>query len=151
MELDFIDLRRGSADKYSWIPPFDAAVVYENEQWWDEVKYYYVREPWFVQVLEGGMEVARVELDDPGGINPTYTDVPAIGAERLEIQLIEVATAARRRGVATRVVRGLAQRHPGRRLFAYSENADVFWDSLDWDRFDHPDGRHRPLFIQSAR
>jgi hypothetical protein len=80
VELDFIDLRRGSADKYSWITPFDSAVVYENEQWWDEVKYYYVREPWFVQVLEGGMEVARVELDDPGGINPTYTDVPAIGA-----------------------------------------------------------------------
>ncbi|WP_123026811.1 GNAT family N-acetyltransferase [Mycolicibacterium stellerae] len=151
MELDFIDLRRGSADKYSWIPPFDSAVVYENEQWWDEVKYYYVREPWFVQVLEGGVEVARVELDDPGGINPTYTDVPAIGAERLEIQLIEVATAARERHVATHVVRGLAQRHPGRRLFAYSENADAFWDSLDWDRFDHPDGRHRPLFIQPVR
>lgn len=33
-------------------------------------RHYYVGEPWFVQVLEGGAEVARVELDDPGGINP---------------------------------------------------------------------------------
>jgi GNAT superfamily N-acetyltransferase len=151
VELDFIDLRRGSADKYSWIPPFDSAVVYENDQWWDEVKYYYLHEPWFVQVLEDGAEVARVELDDAGGINPTYKGVPAIGTERLEVQLIEVATTARGRGVGTRVVHGLARRHANRRLFAYSENADAFWDSLDWNRFDHPDGYHRPLFIKPAR
>lgn len=153
MTLQFVDHRRGSADKYSWVPPFDWSVGYENDQWWDDVRYYHVSEPWFVQVLEGGVEVARVELDDPGGINPEYIGVPGLGDERLEIQLIEVATAAARRGIGTRVVQGLAELHRDRRLFAYSEEADEFWASLGWDRFDHPDGPQfqRPLFIQPAR
>lgn len=153
--LQFIDHRRGSADQYSWVPPFDWSVGYGNDQWWDDVRYYYVSEPWFVQVLEGGVEVARVELDDPGGINPEYTGVPDLAEkERLEIQLIEVATAAGRRGIGTRVVEGLAERHRDRRLFAYSEEADPFWASLGWDRFDHRDGQpqfHRALFIQPTR
>lgn len=79
-----------------------------------------------MQVLEGGVEVARVELDDPGGINPEYADVPQLGPERLEIQFFKVATAARNRGLGTRVMRALQERHPDRRLFAYSEEAHGF-------------------------
>ena len=96
MTLQLVDHRRGSGDKYSWLPPFDWSIAYENEQWWDEVRLYYVGEPWFVQAL--------------------------------------------------------AQRHPDRRLFAYSEEADRFWVSLGWERFDHPEGPrfHRPLFIHPA-
>ncbi len=155
MALHFVDHRRTSADKYSWVPPFDWSVSYENDQWWDDARYY-VSDPWFVQVLENlenGVEVARIEMDDPGGINPTYLDVPVIGDdERLEVQLIEVATTERRRKVGTRVVYELMERHSGRRLFAYSETADEFWSSLGWERFDHPEGPqfHRPLFIQSS-
>lgn len=150
VDFEFIDHHRGSADKYSWRPPFDWEVSYENERWWDEPRYYYVGEPWFVQVLEDGVEVARVELDDPGGINPVYTDGPKLGAERLEIQFIEVAVAARGRNIGTQVVRAIELQHPARRLFAYSEEAHGFWASLGWERFDHPEGErfHRPLFIQ---
>jgi GNAT superfamily N-acetyltransferase len=148
--LQFIDHRRGTTDQYSWLPPFDWSIVYENERWWDEVRYY-VDQPWFVQVLVDGVEVARVELDDPGGINPEYTAVPAIGSERLEIQFIEVARGAQGRGVGTQVVRALEERHADRRLFGYSEGADSFWTALGWERFDHADGFHRPLFIQPAR
>ncbi|UGT97753.1 GNAT family N-acetyltransferase [Mycobacterium intracellulare] len=153
MAIELIDHRRGSADQYSWLPPFDWAVAYENERWWDEPRGYYVGEPWFVQVREDGVEVARVELDDPGGINPQYSDVPKLGGERLEIQFIEVATAAAGRGVGTSVVRSLEMRHPERRLFAYSEDAHEFWASLGWERFDHPEGEqfHRPLFVRPAR
>ncbi|MEV6338717.1 GNAT family N-acetyltransferase [Nocardia vinacea] len=77
--------------------------------------------------------------------------MPAIGPERLEIQFIEVAAGARGRGVGTQVVRALEERHSDRRLFAYSEEADRFWASLEWGRFDHPEGPqlHRPLFIQT--
>lgn len=152
MTLDFVDLRRGSADRYSWIVPFDSSIVYQNEQWWDDVRYYYVGDPWFVQVLEDGVEMARVELDEDVEIEH-YAHVPTIGTERLEIQFIEVAAAACGRGVGTRVVRGLAERYPDRRLLAYSEEADGFWASLGWERFDHPDGEpqfHRALFIQPA-
>jgi hypothetical protein len=148
--LDFADLRRGTANRYSWIPPFDPSVAYENEHWWDGAPYGN-DDPWYVQVLVDGLEVARIELDDDGGINPAYANVPAIGSERLEIQFIEVATAARDLSVGTRVVHGLMERHPDRRLMAYSEEADRFWASLGWERFDHPDGRHRALFIQPAR
>ena len=112
-----------------------------------------MEDPWYVRVLEDGVEVARVELDEKVGVEH-YTAVPEIGAERLEIQLIEVALAARGRGVGSRVVRGLAKRHPHRRLLAYSEGADGFWASLGWDRFDHPAGPsegHRALYIQPAR
>lgn len=148
MALEFVDYRRGPADKYSWAPRFDTAITYEHPHWWDEVRYY-VNDPWFVQVVdEDGVEVARVELDDPGGISPKYTEVPELGDDRLEIQFIEVPTASRRRGIGTRVVQGLAERHRDRRLFAYSENADEFWTRLGWDRFNHPEDGWRPLFIQ---
>ena len=150
MTVDLVDHYRGSADKYSWMPPFDWSMAYKNERWWDEVRYY-VDDPWFVQVVENGVEVARVEFDDPGDINPDYTGVPTIGPERLEIQFIEVATAARGRKIGTQVVQMLAERHRDRRLFAYSQDADRFWARLSWDRFDHTDGDWRALFIQPLR
>ncbi|MDH6245502.1 GNAT family N-acetyltransferase [Mycobacterium sp. OTB74] len=155
MALQFVDLRPASSDDRWWSPPFDSAVTYANPHWWDRPRNYYVSKPWFVQVLQDGVEVARVELDDPGGINPEYAHVPVIGDdERLEIQFIEVATASMRCGIGTGVVEALADRHRGRRLFAYSEDADEFWGSLGWQRFDHRDGQpqfHRALFIAPAR
>jgi GNAT superfamily N-acetyltransferase len=150
MTLDLLDHHRGSADTYSWMPPFDWSMAYVNARWWDEVRYY-VDDPWFVQVVEDGAEVARVEFDDPGDINPDYTGVPTIGPDRLEIQFIEVALAARGRKIGTQVVQMLAERHPDRRLFAYSQDADRFWTRLGWERFDHPEGDWRSLFIQPIR
>lgn len=151
MTLKFVDLHRGAANRYSWLAPFDCAVAYANEHWWDRPSVY--GDPWYVQVLEDAAEVARVELDDPGGINPEYVGVPELGPERLEIQFIEVATLAQGRGVGTGVVRALEERHADRRLFAYSEEAHGFWASLGWERFDHSRGMqvYRPLFIQPVR
>jgi hypothetical protein len=148
--LEFVDHRADAADRRLWTP-FTSSEGYEHPHWWADARGT-SGDPWFVQVLENGMEVARVQLDDRGGIHPDYAGVPEIGDERLEIQFIEVATFARRRKVATRIVHGLAERHPHRRLIAYSEGADEFWSSLvGWERFDHPDGRHRGLFIQTFR
>ncbi len=144
MTLELIDHFGG--DRW-WCPPFDRAVAYEWEDWWNTRRGF--RNPWYVQVLRGGVEVARVELDDPGGINPEYAGVPELGPERLEIQKFEVARGARYLGVGTAVVRALEERHAGRRLFAYSD-ADGFWGSLGWDRFDHPE-RGATLFIQRVR
>lgn len=149
MAIELVDLHRGDESRYSWVPPFDFETDYENARWWDEAAYL-IDDPWFVQVLENGAEVARVEFDDPGGINPEYVDVPTMGQERLEIQFFEVATFTRGHGVGTRAVLALQDAHPDRHLFAYSEDAHRFWASLGWERFDHPDGEqfHRPLFIQ---
>lgn len=147
MDLELIDHRRGIGDDRWWAPPFDSAVNYQHPHWWNRQL---GDEPWFVQVLAHGVEVARVELDDPGGINPEYEHVPTLGDERLEIQFIEVATAARGCTIGTHVLRGLVDRHRDRRLFAYSEQAHRFWTSVGWCRFDHSEGPqfNRPLFIQ---
>lgn len=68
-----------------------------------------------------------MQLDERGGINPSYPVVPAaIWGELLEIQYVEVASAARRRMVATRTVHCLSARHTDRQLMAYCEDADDF-------------------------
>jgi GNAT superfamily N-acetyltransferase len=150
MTLELVDHRTEATEKRSWTP-FRSSWGYEHPLWWSTASGA-IGDPWFVQVLEDGVEVARVQLDERGGANPTYTDVPVLGPERLKIQFIEVATAARLRGVGTRVVQGLMDRHPDRRLLAYSEGADRFWTRLGWDRFDYPGpGSSMPLFIQPAR
>lgn len=152
MILEFVEFRRDAADDRRWRPSFDWSVAYEHEHWWDG-RANGVSAPWFIQVLEDGTEVARVEFDDPGGVNPEYANVPQLGGERLEIQYIEVATGARCSKIGTRAVRALEDQHPGRRLFAYSENADRFWASLGWEPFydSRPGPPGRTLFIQPAR
>ncbi len=107
-------------------------------------------------MLEDGVEVARVQLDERGGINPDYAGAPTIDtSELLEVQNIEVATAARRRKIATHAVQALAERHPERRLIAYSKGAesDYFWNSLDWEAFYYSKRglTGRTLFIQRPR
>jgi hypothetical protein len=147
MTLQFLG-RCVSADRYPWLPPFDWAVACENEHWWNRQL---GEHPWIVQVLEDGAEVARVEFDDPGLINPCYANLPELGNERLEIQYIEVRMSARERGTGTRVVRALENQHPDRRLFAYSE-ADRFGTRLGWEPFHdpRPGPAGRTLLIQPA-
>ncbi|SHR98514.1 acetyltransferase, gnat family protein [Mycobacteroides abscessus subsp. abscessus] len=149
--MQFIDHRRGSAAEYSWVPPFDWSVAYAQGHWWDAPRIH-AKDPWFIQVLAAGVEVGRVEIDDPGTISTEYQGIPPVRSERLEIQLIEVATVARGRGIGTRIVRELEARFPERRLFAYSQGADGFWDSLGWKPFYRPSRPPaRTLFIQPAR
>lgn len=151
MTFEFVEFRRGAAAGHRWRPPFDWSVDYENPHWWDGSPNGVV-DPWFIQVWQSGAEVARVEFDDPGGINPNYANVPPLGGERLEIQYIEMARMARRHGIGTRVVRALEDRHRDRRLFAYSMNADGFWANLGWEPFydSRPGSAGSPLFIQPA-
>ena len=152
MTLQFIDHYGDPAESRSWTP-FPSSEDYDHPDWWRDGGGT-IGDPWFVQVLEeDGVEVARVQLDDRGSANQEYTQVPRPGPEPwLKIMFIEVATSARRRGIGYRVVEGLVERHPDRRLLAYSEGANDFWGSLsNWERFDHPSGRHQPLFIAQAR
>lgn len=136
MNLELFDHRAPATVKNSWTP-FPSSEGYERPHWWESAGGA-VGDPWFVEVLEDGVQVARVQLDERGGINPDYAGAPAIDThDLLEIQNIEVATAARRRKVATRVVQALAERHPERRLMAYSKDADSdgFWNSLGWESY----------------
>lgn len=133
MSLTFVDLYRGDASRYSWIPPFDWSQAYDHDRWWNEVDELHP-DPWFVQVLDGPTEVARIRLGDVIEIDH-YAEVPDIGPEGLEIEFFEVATEARGKGVGKHVIYQFARRHRDRRLLAYSERADRFWASLGWSSF----------------
>lgn len=127
--------------------PFPSSEGYERPDWWSRQLRY--DNQWYQQVLDNGGDVARVQLDGNGTVNSDYTNAPTGGGPWLKIQCIEVAVAARRRKIATRIVQELAELHPGRRLIAYSEGGDHFWDSLTaWDRYDHPNGASQPLYVK---
>ena len=140
VDLELLDHRRGPNDDRWWTPPFDWKAVYEHPHWWNRQlgDDHGSCRCWRAVRKSPGAEVTRIEFDDPGGINPIYANVPPLGGERLEIQLIEVAATARGRRLGTQVVRALAERYPNRRLFAYSEGADRFWASIAWEPFYDP-------------
>jgi GNAT superfamily N-acetyltransferase len=146
LELKLTEVRRGPADyRYTWTPfePNDNFTA----RWWDTPPIH-DDDPWYVDVQRAGKEVARVELDDEVGF-AHYARTPQLGPIALEIQFIEVSRAQRRQGIATELVARLAHQHPDRRLVAFSEEADDFWQSLGWERFEHAESPHlfRPLFI----
>lgn len=149
VNLELRDVWRGPGDnKYAWTP-FEPNDEF-NPDWCDRPPYL-VDDPHYVEVLIDGVEVARVELDhDFRGSK--HIGAPKLGDKAMEIQFIEVAASYRRRRIGAEVVRLLVDRHQDRRLLAMSEEADEFWASLGWDRYDHRDGphRYRPLFVAPA-
>jgi hypothetical protein len=56
MSLELVDFRGPSADRHLWIP-FTSSEGYENPHWWNSAGGT-IGPPWFVQVLEAGMEMA---------------------------------------------------------------------------------------------
>lgn len=131
---------------YLWTP-FRSDDNFEPS-WWNEPRY---RDNTYqyLEIRLDDIEVARVALGEDIATDH-YTSAPPLGDEALEIQLIEVSAAFRRRHIATDVVRMISESNPHRRLLAFSEEADHFWTSLGWDRHDHPVGPafYRPLFVQ---
>ncbi|MBM0255630.1 GNAT family N-acetyltransferase [Micromonospora sp. 4G55] len=149
MTFDFIEKRPGPGDRLVWFPFADNDDF--NPSWWNHRSFYGESSYTLLEVHSDGVEVARIELDSDVAIDH-YVGTPQLGDTALEIQLIEVAASQRRRGVGTKIMQALVARHPERRLLAFSEEADDFWASLGWARYDHPEGPRfsRPLFIQTA-
>jgi len=104
-----------------------------------------------LQVRRDGVEVARVMLDEVVHID-YYVGTPPLGARALQIELIEVSSKRRRAGIGRQVVHRLAQLYPDRRLVAFSEGADEFWESLEWRRHERREDAERcqSLFIQPS-
>ena len=146
--MALVELRRGQSNKYTWTP--FALNANFNDQWWDRPPYQ-DPDPWFVQAMLGDEEVARVELDDNVDFDH-YRNTPNLSSRALEIQLIEVSAAHGCLRIGSEVVRRLVIQHRERTLVAFSEDADGFWSSLGWDRYDHPEGwpHYRPLFVEAG-
>lgn len=147
MELALVDIRRGDADRYTWLP-FTECDEFTFE-WWSRGTYL-SDDPHYVQALIEGVEVARVELDHEFE-GSDHLGAPDLGTSALEIQFFEVARSHRRRGIGSTVIQQLTGAYPQQRLLAMSEEADEFWLSLGWQRYDHPDCYYRPLFVAPAR
>jgi GNAT superfamily N-acetyltransferase len=149
VDLWLVELRRASRDDRYVCMPFEPNDQF-NGGWWDRTPYL-DDDPHYIDVLLDGVEVARVELDHDFR-DSMHVGAPELGASALEIQFIEVVASHRRQGIGAEVVRRIASDNPNRRLLALSEEADEFWASLGWERYDYGSAPHqyRPLFISPS-
>lgn len=146
MHLEVIELRRGAEeDRYRW-EPFDHDDGFTEDWWHGRVPM--IDDPWFVSARLDGEVVARVELCDAADFD-CYDTGSLLAAGGVEVVFLEVSTARRGQGIATRLIREIATMYPERQLVALSEEADDFWTFLGWHRVDRvEDSMHyRPLFI----
>jgi GNAT superfamily N-acetyltransferase len=99
-------------------------------------------------VVDGDVEIARIELDQEVHYDH-YNGVPYLERDVLEVDFFEVSAPLRGQGLGRAVLELVAERNPGSRLVAFSEEADGFWAGLGWARYDHPDGfpSYRPFFV----
>lgn len=137
--------RPAGTTRYEWDPyPRD---THFTDSWWHRLWELGTRYSLW-SAHRAGQEVARLELDTEVYYDH-YTGVPELGPGILEIDFFEVSSRVRGEGVGSSVVRLVAQRFPESRLLAFSEEADGFWSSLEWARYDHPAGpsSYRPLFV----
>jgi hypothetical protein len=65
--FQFVEFRRGGPDGRWWTPPFDETVEYEHPHWWNRQL---GEEPWLVQVIDDGTEVARIRVRRPRRYQP---------------------------------------------------------------------------------
>ncbi|BCJ65069.1 GNAT family N-acetyltransferase [Polymorphospora rubra] len=146
MDLILIEKRRQPSDDREFWFLFEYSNEF-NSDWWNS---HDLRVgAWaFLEIRDGDIEVARIHLRAEVPIGH-YAGTPQLGAAALGIQFIEVAESRRGQGIGTKAVQMLVERYPGRRLVAFSE-ADRFWASLGWRRYDHSDGadRFQAVFIQ---
>jgi GNAT superfamily N-acetyltransferase len=144
--LKLVEHRRPAAlSRYEWRPYVEDS-TFTHTWWhrqWDLGDRYSL---W--SVLEDKGEVARIELDEDVYYDH-YDGVPPLGPAVLEVDLFEVSSSARLRGIGRAALQLVAEQHPGRRLVAFSEEADAFWAGLGWIKYDHPEGfpSYRPLFV----
>lgn len=145
-DLELVEHHRPlNSSVHVWQPYPDSANF--TERWW--------RREWDLgdryslwSVNRDGVEVARLELDQDVYYDH-YDGVPDLGPQVLEVDFFEVAASLRGSGVGRDSIHLLAHHFPTRRLLAFSEQADDFWASLGWSRYDHPRGfpAYRPLFV----
>lgn len=134
-----------AVSRYEWHPyALDDGFTYD---WWHRV-WDLGRRYSLWSVVAGKVEVARIELDQEVSYDH-YAGVPSLGEHVLEVDFFEVSATLRGQGLGQAALELVAERNPGRRLVAFSEEADDFWAGLGWTRYDHPDGfpSYRPFFV----
>lgn len=149
--LDCIEVHPEHVFRSVYNSPFESSPDF-TEGWWSDVPYSYGSTGGieFLSFRSAGVEVARAQIllnKVPGS---DYR-VPRLASEYMELSFFEVAARYQRQGlgIGTRAVQSVIDRYPNVGLLAYSEEADEFWDTLGWRKFDHPRGMpsYRPLYV----
>lgn len=136
-----------------YVSPFDHDTPGFNESWWLDSFAHPRRRSHrpYSFTDEKGEEVARALLRERAGFVDLEDAGVAIPTDAIAVDLIEVRADLLhpRRGIGTCVVRALERIHPGSTLYAFSEDADLFWRSTAWTFAPRRDGSssYRPLFI----
>lgn len=106
----------------------------------------------FYEIHAGTEAVARLHLDWRTDSSVNWSGAPPLGAKALRIQMIEVAASLRGCGLGRAIVYEIQARHPDSRLIAMSvREAEGFWSSLAWKRFEHAQDRYyQRLFVGPA-
>lgn len=141
-------------------PDTSGSVVYKpfsesddfSDEWWDDTIYGFEPTQHFYSFYDGQYEVVRVEVEIQDVLNEEY-EQPAHPGPYAVIHFFEVSEEHRRKGYGTEAVHLVADRYPGLPLVAFSQDADDFWGSLGWARYEHrtePDFS-RPMYVSQPR
>lgn len=137
-------------------PDTSGAVVYKpfsesddfTEGWWDDAIHGFEPNQHFYAFFDGQHEVMRVEIEVQDILNPEY-EQPQHPGPYAVIHFFEVSEDHRRKGYGTDAVQQIVDCYRGMPLVAFSQDADEFWASLGWERYEHaaePEN-HRPMFV----
>lgn len=131
--------------------PFEAKAPGFTDSWWDRHTMSQERfEYEHFTFRLGGDEVVRVETKPRSRLSSSYV---GLDTQRLfvEVLFFEVRDGFRKRGYGPEAVQWLTGHYATERLFAFSENADGFWQSVGWECHARTDGEgwphYRPLFV----
>jgi GNAT superfamily N-acetyltransferase len=92
-------------------------------------------------------DVVEIEIQD--ALNPEY-EQPAHPGPYAVIHFFEVSQDHRRRGHGTEAAQLIADRYEDTALVAFSQDADEFWGSLGWARYEHTtDSSYRAMFVST--
>lgn len=136
-----------------YIGPFDLDVEGFNEDWWNPRigRVGTSHHDWFSFTLDE-QEVARAEIDYAAHLGGDYVG-PPLPRSIIDIDFFEVRADRRGEGIGRQAVGLITSRYPDRLLTAFSEQADEFWDAIDWQRRTRVDGSklHGALFVWDGR
>ncbi|MGV3712858.1 GNAT family N-acetyltransferase [Pseudolysinimonas sp.] len=134
-------------------PPFTPGVPGFTPEWWEDRIKPFDRPTaeWFLSFTEDGIEVARGIVFEDVRLHPKFVGLTDRGPH-VEIVRFEVRDGYRGSGIGRQAIDAIVAQFPGRRLFAFSKDADDFWNHVGWTLLvrSEPDSMTYPTYSTVA-
>lgn len=119
-----------------------------TDGWWDDAIYGFEPSQHYYSLYDGQHEVVRVEVEVQDTLADEY-ELPVHPGPYAVIHFFEVSEDHRRRGYGAEAVQLIDDRYEDMPLVAFSEDADLFWGSLGWSKFEHKTEplHSRPMYV----